>query len=156
MITCDKSSCNHCEKIFDSKNKFHNHIRSHECVMTFIFVTKSISFHKFNLLTFALIESIAFKITIILLSSLLIYRFVSPLSFIYELYKKLYFTIVNLYMRYVSLSIFQAHNKITHIIIILFIIFMQDLYEKFHNKKKSIIFTSNKTFDSSIKQHATR
>ena len=31
MATCNKSSCNHCEEIFDSKNKLHNHIRNHEC-----------------------------------------------------------------------------------------------------------------------------
>ena len=31
MAICGKSSCNHCEDIFDSKNKLHDHIRSHEC-----------------------------------------------------------------------------------------------------------------------------
>ena len=154
MITCDKSSCNHCEEIFDSKNKFHNYIRNHECQK--LLVIKSISSHKFNLSTFVFIKSIAFKITIILLSSLLTYQFVSPFSSIYELYKKSYFTIVDLYMRYILLSKSQAHNKITRIIIIFFIIFMQDFYKKFHNKNKSIILTSNKIFDFPTKQHATR
>ena len=73
MVTCGKSFCNHCEKIFNFKNKFHNYIRSHECqkeritrlIIIFIFVTKSISFHKFNLLIFVFIESIALKVTII-------------------------------------------------------------------------------------------
>ena len=31
MIICDKSFCNHCEKVFNSKNKLYNYIRSHEC-----------------------------------------------------------------------------------------------------------------------------
>ena len=54
-------------------------------------------------------------------------------------------------MRYVLLSKSQTRKKIIRIMIILFIIFMQDLYEKFYNKEKIIIFTSNK-----FKQHATR
>ena len=67
--------------------------------------------------------------------SLFIYRAILSLSFIYKFYKKLYFTIVDLYMRYVSLSK-SSFNKITRIIIMLFVIFMQNLYEKFYNKKK--------------------
>ena len=38
----------------------------------------------------------------------------------------------------------------------LFIIFMQNFYEKFYNKKKSIIFILNKIINFSIKQYATR
>ncbi|CAD6584106.1 MAG: hypothetical protein ASARMPRED_001598 [Alectoria sarmentosa] len=30
MATCDKFFCNHCEEVFDSKNKLHDHIRSHK------------------------------------------------------------------------------------------------------------------------------
>ena len=76
----------------------------------------------------------------------------SPSPPIYEPYKKPYFTIADLYIRYAPLSKFQIRNKVTRIITILFIISMQNLYEKFHNKEKLIIFTSNKPF----KQHATR
>ena len=127
MVICGKSSCNHCEKIFDFKNKFHNHIRNHECAATFFFVAKSISFHKFNLSTLASVESIAFEITItfIFLSSisLSIYRFVLFSSFIYELYKKLYFMIVDLYIRYALLSR-SLSNKITRIITVFSVIFM--------------------------------
>ena len=93
MIICDKFSYNHCEEVFDFKNKLHNYIRNKECqqsfiksksvnktdltslsisetifnnfVMTFIFVIKSITSHKFNLLTFIFIENIALKVTII-------------------------------------------------------------------------------------------
>ena len=43
-------------------------------------------------------------------------------------------------MRYVLLSKLQTRNKIIRIIIMLFIIFMQNFYEKFYNKKKRVIF----------------
>ena len=55
-------------------------------------------------------------------------------------------------MRYASLS----KPIITRIIIMLSVIFMQNLYEKFYNKKKPVILISNKTLDSSIKQYAIR
>ena len=55
-------------------------------------------------------------------------------------------------MRYAPLSKLQTRNKVTRITTVLFIIFMQNLYEKFHDKKKLIIFISTKLF----KQHATR
>ena len=127
-------------------------------VITSFFVTKSITSHKYNLLTFTPIET---------LTSLLIYRFISPSSFTYELYKKSYFTIVNLYIRYALLSILlfiiiytllnkSSFNNVTRIIIVFFVIFMQNLYKKFYNKKKRVILTLSKTFNSSIKQYATR
>ena len=31
MIICGKFLYKHCEKVFDFKNKLHNHIRSHKC-----------------------------------------------------------------------------------------------------------------------------
>ena len=128
MIIYDKSSCNHCEKVFNFKNKLYNYIRSYECwkkeitrfVTTFIFVTKSIASYKFSLSTFVSVESIVLKATIITITPLSVYRFLSFLSSIYKLYKKLYFIIVNLYMRYTSLSKFI----ITRIIIMLLIMFM--------------------------------
>ena len=40
--------------------------------------------------------------------------------------------------------------------IMLFIIFMQNLYEKFYDKKKRVIFTLSKILNFSIKQHAIR
>ena len=212
MNICDKFSCNHYKKIFDFKNKFHDHIRNKEYQQFFIksksvnkidltslfifetisndanivirkrkikfnirnhkyqklffnksdivikivsikffifeknviFVVKNISSHKFNLLTFAFVE------TLTLLST---YRFVLFSSLIYKFYKKLYFIIVNLYMRYISLSKFRY---IINLIIILFIFIIQNLYEKFHNKKKRIIFILNKILNSSIKQYTTR
>ena len=122
---------------------------------TFFFVAKNISSHKFNLSTFVFVESIILKVTIIIETSLLFYRFVLFSSFTYQLYKKLYFTIVDLYMRYTSLNK-PLFNKITRIIIVFFIIFMQNLYEKFHNKKKRIIFIINKILNFSIKQYAIR
>ena len=230
MIIYDKSFCNHCEKIFDFKNKFHDHIRSYEYrllfnksdviikiiliklfifetifnnanivikkreiiylaatstsviknltfynsnlssffifettfndaniaikkkkithfITTFIFIAKSIASHKSNLLTFVSVESFLSS------TSLSIYRFILSLSPIYKSYKKLYFTIVNLYMRYASLS---RPRRITNFIIIFLTFTIQDLYEKSYNKKKLIIFISNKTFDFSIKQYAIR
>ena len=169
MTTCGKSSCNHCEEIFDLKNKLHDHVRSHKCaatsssaikitrlVTTFTSATKSISPHKFNLSALTPIESIAPKTTITLSSSLSTYRSVSSPPPIYEPYKKPYLTIVDLYMRYVSLSKPQARSKTTHIMIVLPIMFMQDLYKKFHDKEKPVIPTPNKILDSPIKQHATR
>ena len=79
MIIYNKSSYNHCEKIFDSKNKLYNYIRSHEYVIISFFAAKSISFHEFNLLTFVSIKSIALKVTIILtftfaIKSIVIYK----------------------------------------------------------------------------------
>ena len=121
--------------------------------MIFIFVAKSIASHKFNLLTFVFIESIVFKVTIIiklflLSNSSFTYRAISSSFFIYKPYKKSYFTVANLYMRYALLS--KPSFTITRIIIMLSIIFIQNLYKKFHNKKKLIIFI-NKPF----KQYAT-
>ena len=107
-------------------------------ITTSFFAAKSISFHKFNLLILASIESFLSS------TSLSIYRFVLFSSFIYEPYKKSYLTIVDLYIRYVLLSK-PLCNKVTRIIIMLFIMFMQNLYEKFRNKKKRVILTSNKT-----------
>ena len=161
IIICDKCFCNHCEKVFDFKNKFHNYIRSHECqkrgitylVTTSISAAKSIAPYKFNLSTFVFVESIVLKVTIIIKLSLssnsfFTYRAISPLFFIYKPYKKSYLTIADLYMRYVSLS--KPSFIIIRIIIMLSIMFMQNLYKKFYNKKKLVIFT-NKSF----KQYAT-
>ena len=162
MILSDKFFCKHYKKTFDNKNKPYEHLRNQNCWQsfiksksvnkinltslfifemifnnanivikkaTFIFVIKSITFYKFNLSAFIFIESIAF----LLLTSLSIYRFMLSLSFTYKLYKKLYFTIVDLYMRYVSLN--KSLFIITHIVTILFIIIIQNLYEKFYNKR---------------------
>ena len=74
---------------------------------------KSISSHKFNVSTFASVETS---------TSLSTYRFVLSSSCTYKSYKKLYFTIVDLYMRYTSLN--RSSFIITRIIIILFIIFI--------------------------------
>ena len=147
MISYDKFSYNHCEKIFDSKNKLHNYIRNHECATTSSFVAKSISFYKFNLSALVFVE------TSTLLS---VYRFVSPSSSIYKPYKKPYLTIADLYIRYVSLSKSQTRNKITRIMIVFLIMFMQNLYKKFYDKKKWVILTLSKILDFSIKQHTTR
>ena len=56
--------------------------------------------------------------------------------------------------KYINLTHFRF--TITRIRSVLLIMFMQNLYEKFHNKKKRVIPASNKTFDSLIKQHTTR
>ena len=180
IVTCGKSSCNHYEKIFDFKNKLHDHIRSHEyqkllfsksdvvikTILTKLFtpeknvtndtniiiikaitltsVIKSITSHKFNLLAFVSVETS---------TSLSTYRSVLSSSSIYESYKKLYFIIVDLYMRYVSLS---RSRRIINSVIVLLIIFMQKFYEKFYNKKKRVILALNKILDSPIKQYTTR
>ena len=209
MAICGKSSCNHCEEVFDSKNKLHDHIRSHECqkllssksdaaikiVLTklstpeknatsaiksltshdsglaslFISETvfndadtaikkgeithlaatsasakKSIASHKSSLSALAPVETS---------TSLSAYRFVSSSSLIYEPYKKPYLIVADLYMRYAPLS---RPRRITNSVTVLFIMSMQDLYEKFHDKEKRVIPASSKTLDSPIKQHATR
>ena len=93
------------------------------------------------------------KVTVTLSSTpLSVYRSVLSSPFTYEPYKKLYLTVADLYMRYALLN--RSSFIITRIMIILFIMFMQDLYEKFHDKEKRVI--SNKTLDSPTKQHATR
>ena len=102
--------------IIKTKIKYFTHV-----MITFTFTAKSITSHKFNLLTLAFIESIVFKITIIIklflsLTSLLIYRFVLSLSLTYKSYKKLCFIIVNLYIHYILLNKSQTHYKITRII----------------------------------------
>ena len=83
------------------------------------FIIKSISYYDFNLLILNFIENFILKFY--LLTSLLAYRAVLSLSFIYKFYKKLYFTIANLYIRYILLNKFI----ITRIIIVLFIIFIK-------------------------------
>ena len=62
---------------------------------TYAFAAKSIASHKFNLSALAPVETS---------TSLLTYRFVLSLSSTYELYKKLYLTIANLYIRYALLN----------------------------------------------------
>ena len=115
-------------------------IAIHKIDLTSFFISettfKSRSFHKFNLSTFIIVESIIFKvikviklflslITKILIISFLIYRAISSSSLIYEIIiLKIYFTIVDLYIRYTSLSKFQTYNKITRIMIVFFIIFI--------------------------------
>ena len=146
MITCGKSSCNHCEKIFDFKNKLHDHIRSHECATISFSAAKSITSHKSNLSTLAPVETS---------TSLPIYRSVSLSSPTYEPYKKPYLTIADLYMRYAPLSK-PPSNKATRIMTVLPVMSMQDLYEKFHDKEKRVIPTPSGTLDSPTKQHATR
>ena len=77
------------------------------------------------------------------------YRSVSPPPPTYEIATpKTCLTIADLYMRYASSSKLQARSKITRIITVLPIMFIQDLYKKFHNKKKRVILTSSKTLDS--------
>ena len=51
--------------------------------------------------------------------------------------------------KYINLTHFKS--IIIRIKNMLFIIFMQNLYEKFYDKKKRVIFASNKIFDSSTK-----
>ena len=195
MVICGKFSCNHCEKVFDFKNKLHDYIRNHECqkllfsksdvvikivliklftleknvindantviikAITFIFIIKSIAIYKTDLSLFFTSETVfnnadnTFSKTSAILS--LTYRAISFSPFIYKSYKKLYLTIVDLYMRYASLSRF-SFNKITRIMIVFLIMFMQDLYEKFQNKEKRVILTLSKILDSPIKQHAIR
>ena len=53
-------------------------------------------------------------------------------------------------MRYASLNKFRYSANLKTV---LFTLIIQDLYEKFHDKKKLIILTSSKTFDSSINQN---
>ena len=123
MITCSKFFCNHCEKIFNSKNKLYDYIRNYECATISFFATKSISSYKFNLSTFIHVENTSSKTLIISLTiSSFIYRAISSSSLIYKLYKKLYLTIVDLYMRYASLS--KPSFTIIRIIIMLSIMFM--------------------------------
>ena len=99
--------------IIKTKIKYFTHI-----MITPTFVARSITFHKFNLLIFVSVENIILKTTIIIATLLSAYRFVSSLSLIYKSYKKLYFTIFDLYMRYASLSKFQTRNKFTRIMFI--------------------------------------
>ena len=79
--------------------------------------------------------------------SLLVYRTVSPSPPIYEIIiSKTYLIIDDLYIRYVSLKYVKSIKPISHIIrptIILFIITIKDLYEKFHNKAIKWIFKSS-------------
>ena len=136
------------------KIKYFTHI-----IITFIFAAKSIASYKANLLTLIFIENIILKNTItveLFLSSisLLTYRAMSPSSLIYETVIKFYLIIVDLYMHYASFKFIKStYFKFTitrFMIIMLSIIFMQDLYEKFYNKKKLIILTSSKIFNFSI------
>ena len=158
MVTCGKSSCNHYEKVFNFKNKLYNYIRNHECQK--LLFNKSdivirIVLTKLSIIEKKVINNANNTLLKTLTISFFIYQAISSSSFIYKLYKRLYFIIVNLYMRYALLNKF-LFNKITRIIIMFFVIFMQNLYEKFYNKKKRIIFTLNKTLNFSIKQYAIR
>ena len=85
------------------------------------------------------------------------YRAISPPSPIYQA-TKLYLTIADLYMRYAPLkSINSMHFRptITRPTMILSIISMQNLYEKFHDKKKRVIPTPNRILNSSTNQNIT-
>ena len=53
MIICGKSSCSHCEKIFDFKNKLHDHIRNKKCQQSLI---KSKSVNKTDFTLFFIFE----------------------------------------------------------------------------------------------------
>ena len=89
-------------------------LTSYDSGLSSLFISEKNAFSDTNIVitkarikyfTHITITSIALKATIILSSTLLsIYRFMSPSPPIYKLYKKLYFTIVDLYMRYISLS----------------------------------------------------
>ena len=118
-------SCNHCEKIFNFKNKLYNYIRSHEYQKLFFsksnIVIKIILIKLFTSEKKNVINNANNTLSKTLTISFFIYRAISPSSFIYELYKKLYLTVADLYMRYTLLSKF-LFNKITRIIIILLII----------------------------------
>ena len=94
------------------KIKYFTHI-----IIAFIFVAKGITFYKFNLLTFIHIKNTFSKILTI---SFFIYRVMLSSSPIYKFYKKSYFIIADLYIRYNLLSKFRF--TITRIIIVLFII----------------------------------
>ena len=165
MILYDKFFCKHCEKVFDSKNKFYEHLRSREyqksissfiiksiathksnltslsvfeiifndaniafkkagikyfthIIIALIFAAKNITSHKFNLSALIFTESIILKA--LSSTSLSVYRAMLSLLFIYKFYKKLYFIIADLYMRYILLSKFI----IIRIMIVLFIIFI--------------------------------
>ena len=200
MILCGKSSCKHCEEIFDFKNKLHDHVRNKECqqsptkskpvnktgltplsISETIFnnantaikkrriesitrpaaisssAPKSIMFHKPSLSTLTPAESITPKVTItaglsLPSTPLPTYRAMSPSPPTYETVTKPYLTVADLYMRYASLN---KPRRTTNLMTVLPIISMQNLYEKFHNKEKLIIPTSNKTLDSPTNQNAT-
>ncbi|CAD6576946.1 MAG: Baculoviral IAP repeat containing [Alectoria sarmentosa] len=55
MVTCGKSSCKHCEEIFDSKNKLHDHVRNKECQQS---LTKSKLANKTGLMPLSTSETI--------------------------------------------------------------------------------------------------
>ena len=162
IITCDKSSYNHCEKVFDFKNKFHNHIRSHEyqkllfnksnvvikiiliklfiseknatsdeniakkrithLITTFFFVIKSIAIHKIDLTPLSTSKTIFNNLSKTSAISFSTYQAISPSSLIYKSYKKSYFTIADLYIRYALLN--KPSFTITRIIIVFPIIFI--------------------------------
>ena len=115
--------------------------------------------HDSDLSSFFISETIFNNANNTLLKTLTIssftYRAISFPSFTYKSYKKPYLTIADLHMRYNSLNK-PSFNKVTRIIIMLSIIFMQNLYENFYDKKKRVSFTSNKTLNSPIKQYTTR
>ena len=123
------------ETIFNDANTAIKKREITRFVATSASAAKSIMFYKSSLSAFVFVKTS---------TSLSAYRFVSSPSFIYESYKKSYLMVADLYIRYALLSK-PSFNKITRIIIMLFIMFMQNLYEKFYNKEKSISFTSSKT-----------
>ncbi|CAF9925161.1 MAG: hypothetical protein ALECFALPRED_002913 [Alectoria fallacina] len=147
MATCGKSSCNHCEEVFDSKNKLHDHIRSHECQK--LLSSKSDTAIKTVLTKLSTPEKNATSNANNTLSKTSAtppptYRAISPPPPTYEPYKKPYLTVADLYMRYAPLSR-PSSNKATRTMTVLPIMSMQDLYEKFRDKEKRVIPTPNKT-----------
>ena len=143
-MVCNKASCKHCERIFESKNQLHEHLRSRECQQ--LSPIKSKASHKSSLLSLIIAESTTSSTECVTSSSpsaLSEYRAVSPSSSTYETASKNYLTVTNLYMRYASLKsvVFSRirHSLITYFRIVLLTLTVKNLYKKFYEKENSVI-----------------
>ena len=122
--------------------------------MRICFVIKSIASYKSSLLALISAKSTSFKVIIILLLSLSKYRAASPSLFIYETILKNYLIVTDLYMRYTSLKSVKSSRSVTTRFIIISILIIKDLYEKFHEKKKLVILTVKCALNSPVNQNS--
>ena len=164
IATCGKAFCKHYNEAFDSKNRLHEHLRSREYIIAISSsVIKSKAPHNFSLSALTSAESVSSISIILLFSPLPKYRAVSPSLPIYEttaVTLKNHLIVADLYMRYASLKLVKSikfswiRSVATGFITVLSILTVKDLYKKFHEKKKLVIFIAKCVSNSSVNQNS--
>ena len=142
--TCNKASCKRCEKVFDSKNKLHEHLRNRDCQTPL--QGKSIAPPKCSLSALASAETTTLSSPVATspMTPLPTYRTVSPPPPTYETAPKTYLTVADLYMRYAPLKSAKSSwiRPVTRSRTVFPTMTVKDLYGKFHDKEREKSVTS--------------